>query len=295
MLKAKRDLDAPDLPVRLDGLTDEAPQRSIARLMTWAGIALFAVGAALLAARSETGTQRIARLFTPVVAPPVQLAQRTEPPRPATDPLLVYETRRLADQVRQLAAEREALAERVASMERSVGDVTASIPRTEVTGPAPRQPVRVIPTAPPAAASSPAAGSSAPAPEAAAATAAPAEASAPASAPVPVPSPVASSPPDAQESTTIRTDFGVDLAGDQSIDSLRSRWQQLRAQHGPILEGLRPVISIQEGGRPGSLELRLVVGPLSNANAAARLCATLSLAGVNCKTAVFDGQRLALR
>jgi hypothetical protein len=69
----------------------------------------------------------------------------------------------------------------------------------------------------------------------------------------------------------------------------------LRAQHGPVLEGLRPVISIQEGGRPGSVELRLVVGPLSNANAAARLCATLSLAGVNCKTAVFDGQRLALR
>jgi len=307
MLKAKRDLDAPDLPVRLDGLTDEAPQRSIARLMTWAGVALLAVGAALLAARSETGTQRIARLTAPVASSPVQQAQRTEPPRQSADPLLLYETRRLADQVRQLAAEREALAERVASMERSVGDVTASIPRTDVTGPAPRQSVRVIPTAPPASASSPpvvAAGQavappapSAPAPAAALAPTAPSEASAPTFAPVPVPSPAASavSPPEAQESTTIRTDFGVDLAGDQSIDALRSRWQQLRAQHGPVLEGLRPVISIQEGGRPGSVELRLVVGPLSNANAAARLCATLSLAGVNCKTAVFDGQRLALR
>ncbi|MGU9981400.1 hypothetical protein ACJ4V0_15295 [Phreatobacter sp. HK31-P] len=299
MLKAKRDLDAPDLPVRLDGLTDEPPQRSIARLMTWAGVALLAVSAALLAARSETGAQRIARLTAPVA--PVQQAQRAEPPRPATDPLLLYETRRLADQVRLLAAEREALAERVASMERSVGDVTASIPRTEVTGPATRQAVRVIPTSPPpSAAATPPAPPSLPASPAPAATVipdTPAATSAPASAPVPTPSPaaVAAAPPEAQESTTIRTDFGVDLAGDQSIDALRSRWQQLRAQHGPVLEGLRPVISIQEGGRPGSVELRLVVGPLSNANAAARLCATLSLAGVNCKTAVFDGQRLALR
>jgi len=298
MLKAKRDLDAPDAPVRLDGLTDETPQRSIARLMTWAAIALFAVSAALLAARSESGTQRIARLFTPPTPPPVQQAQRVEPPRPATDPMLLYETRRLAEQLRVLAAEREALAERVASMERTVGDVTASIPRGEVTGPSPRPAVRVIPTAPPIAPATavPAAPST---PETAASAA-------PTTAPVPVPSPSApasstpasasaSTPPEAQESTTIRTEFGVDLAGDQSIDGLRSRWQQLRAQHGPVLEGLRPVIAIQEGGRSGTVELRLVVGPLSNANAAARLCATLSIAGVNCKTSVFDGQRLALR
>lgn len=296
MLKAKRDLDAPDVPVRLDGLTDETPQRSIARLMTWAGIALLAVSAALLAARSEAGTQRIARLLTPAPPLPVQQAQRVEPPRPATDPLLLYETRRLAEQVRLLAAEREALAERVASMERSVGDVTASIPRGEVAGPPPRPAVRVIPTAPPTA-SAPTLPAASATPEASASTA-------PAEAPVPVPSPVAvptvpsapaSTPPEAQESTTIRTEFGVDLAGDQSIDGLRSRWQQLRAQHGPVLEGLRPVISIQEGSRPGTVELRLVVGPLTNANAAARLCATLSIAGVNCKTSVFDGQRLALR
>jgi hypothetical protein len=266
--------------------------------MTWAGVALLAVGAALLAARSETGAQRIARLTAPAAPPPVQQAQRAEPPRPATDPLLLYETRRLADQVRQLAAEREALAERVASMERSVGDVTASIPRSEVTGPVPRPPVRVIPTSPPpAAAATPAASPASPASAAAVMPDVPAASSAPASAPIPTPSPAAAAttPPEAQGSTTIRTDFGVDLAGDQSIDALRSRWQQLRAQHGPVLEGLRPVISIQEGGRPGSVELRLVVGPLSNANAAARLCATLTLAGVNCKTAVFDGQRLALR
>jgi hypothetical protein len=78
------------------------------------------------------------------------------------------------------------------------------------------------------------------------------------------------------------------------MEALRTRWQQFRNQHGPIMEGLRPVVAVQDG-RQGAVELRLVVGPLSNANAATRLCATLSAAGVNCKPAVFDGQRLAVR
>lgn len=289
MLKAKRDQDAPDLPVRLDGLTDEPPPRSLARLMTWAGIALFAVGAAVLAARSEAGSQRVARLWAPVA--PGQQQARAEPSRSSgSDPLLVYETRRLADQIRVLAADREALMERLASVERTVGDVTASIPRSDPAT-APRPNVRVIaPSPPPAAAVSPPPAAPAPAS---------APPSAPSVAPVPVPSPVAApvpagATPEANDSTAIRTEFGVDLAGDPSVDGLRSRWQQLRAQHGPVLEGLRPVVAIQEGGG-GGLELRLVAGPLSNANAAARLCATLTLAGVNCKPTVFDGQRLALR
>lgn len=304
MLQAKRDTDPSPTPVKLDGLTDEAPRRGLSALMVWTGVALFLVGAAVLGARSETGSQRIAKLLAPT-PPPVQQA-RAEPQRPASsDTLLLYETRRLADQVRVLNAEREALAERLASVERSVGDVTASIPRTEATraepprieparpDPAPPQrAVRVIPTAPPVA------------------DPPPVVTAAPATAPVPTPSPAAAqgvqSPssaqapatqgPEAQDSTAIRTEFGVDLAGEQSIEALRSRWQQLRAQHGPVLEGLRPIVAIQDGARPGAaVELRLVAGPLSNANAAARLCATLSLAGLNCKPTVFDGQRLALR
>lgn len=281
MLKASRDKDDADLTAKLDGLTDESPRRLMSRLMTWAGIALFMVSAAIIATRSEAGSHRIARLFAP--APPVQVAQRAEPPRqPAADPMLVYETRRLADQLRVMAAEREAMIDRLAAVERTVGDVTASIPRPE---PAQSRPVRVIETAPlPAAASQP------PAPPV------PAPGAAPVAAPVPSPPPgqTAAAPPDTQESTAIRTEFGVDIAGEATMDALRARWQQFRNQHGPIMEGLRPVVAVQEG-RQGAVELRLVVGPLSNANAATRLCATLSSAGVNCKPAVFDGQRLAVR
>ncbi len=144
MLQAKRDTDPPPTPVKLDGLTDEAPRRGLSSLMVWAGVAMFLVGAAVLGARTETGSQRIAKLLAPT-PPPVQLA-RAEPPRPASpDTLLLYETRRLADQVRVLNAEREALADRLANVERSVGDVTASIPRTEATR---AEPPRVEPARP---------------------------------------------------------------------------------------------------------------------------------------------------
>lgn len=93
----------------------------------------------------------------------------------------------------------------------------------------------------------------------------------------------------------MRTEFGVDIAGETSVDALRARWQYLRAHHGPLLEGLRPLVAVQDGARPGGLDLRLIAGPLANANAATRLCASLTTAGVNCKPAIFDGQRLALR
>lgn len=316
-LKATRDRAGVEARIELEELTGEPPQQLISRLLTWGGIALFCLGAVILAARSQTGTERLAQLFQP--APPQQ--QRVAaPPQPASDPLLVYETRRLADEVRRLAAEREHLMERVAAMERTVGDVTASIPRQNQ---GETRPVRRIETQPPQA---PAQEAAAPAATVAPTAAPPTEAArpvaadpppgaAPQSAPVPQrppaagsgatqpptetaspgPQPAAQPSPAAQQSTAMRTEFGVDLAGDTSIEALRLRWQQFRNQHGPVLEGLKPVIAIQEGSRLGSVELRLIAGPLSNANAAARLCATLSAAGVNCKPAVFDGQRLAVR
>jgi hypothetical protein len=94
---------------------------------------------------------------------------------------------------------------------------------------------------------------------------------------------------------TTRTEFGVDLGGEKSVDGLRARWATLRGNHGPILENLRPVIAIKEGQKAGTVELRLVAGPVANAAAAARVCARLQTGGVPCIPTVFDGQRLSLR
>jgi hypothetical protein len=78
------------------------------------------------------------------------------------------------------------------------------------------------------------------------------------------------------------------------MDGLRARWANLRGNHGGLLANLRPLVSIREGTQPGSMELRLIAGPLSNAGDAARACASLQAKGVNCQTSVFDGQRLGL-
>ena len=43
------------------------------------------------------------------------------------------------------------------------------------------------------------------------------------------------------------------------------------------------------------MQLRLVVGPLHDAGAAARICAVLTENNRPCETAIFEGQRLALK
>ena len=54
-------------------------------------------------------------------------------------------------------------------------------------------------------------------------------------------------------------------------------------------------MTVRDGAKPGSTELRLVVGPLTRSTAATRVCAALIGAGIACQPAVFDGQRLAQR
>ena len=43
------------------------------------------------------------------------------------------------------------------------------------------------------------------------------------------------------------------------------------------------------------MQLRLVAGPLSDAAAAAKICAALIESERSCETSVFDGQRLAMK
>jgi hypothetical protein len=43
------------------------------------------------------------------------------------------------------------------------------------------------------------------------------------------------------------------------------------------------------------MQLRLVAGPLSDAAAAAKICAVLTESSRPCETSIFDGQRLAMK
>jgi hypothetical protein len=100
--------------------------------------------------------------------------------------------------------------------------------------------------------------------------------------------------PEPLDGVPARTEFGVDLGGAPNVAALRNVWERVRRTHSSSLEGLRPVIGIRDG-RSGQVELRLVVGPISNAANAAKLCATLAMGGLSCQPTTFDGQRLALR
>lgn len=89
---------------------------------------------------------------------------------------------------------------------------------------------------------------------------------------------------------------GIDLGSATSIEGLRALWKKI--QHGrtsPLIAELKPVVSVHDAAQPGSVELRLVAGPVPSALAASRLCAALSAAGTPCRATTFDGQSLAAR
>jgi hypothetical protein len=93
-----------------------------------------------------------------------------------------------------------------------------------------------------------------------------------------------------------RTEFGVDVGGANSVGGLRALWRGLlKSRSNAALTTLRPIIVIREGKGGLGMQLRLVAGPLSDAAAAAKICAGLVESARTCETAVFDGQRLAMK
>jgi hypothetical protein len=89
-------------------------------------------------------------------------------------------------------------------------------------------------------------------------------------------------------------EYGVDIGSAVSIQALRARWAGIRSAHRELFRGLSPTVTLRESSRLTSPELRLVVGPLSSADAASRLCASLSVYHVDCEPTIFGGQHLAL-
>ncbi|HKS61906.1 MAG TPA: hypothetical protein VJT13_09435 [Xanthobacteraceae bacterium] len=233
------------------------------RFGAWTGLATLAVLVAVIAARTEAGVRRIATLVSPEPPAAARSAKELQSANRALDQ--EAEQRRLSEAIRMLAADRDRLLARIGTLERSVEDVTGSIAK-----------------APPAAPSAPAMVQAAPEP------AAPAQSRVAAGH-------LATGSPAAVESVATKTEFGVDLGTNTTIEGLRALWARLKANQPGLLEGLRPVMALREGPRGAAPELRLIAGPLANASVAARLCAALAAGGQACQPAVFDGQRLALQ
>jgi hypothetical protein len=233
------------------------------------------------------------------------------------------ETKRLAEAVRALAADRELVLARIAALERNLDGVTGSIKRDRVAGLQPNPPPTPAlspPPIPPIAAA-PAARPDTPA--APVTEVAPAQAST--QAPIPVPAPVpqpsgtsdaaqkaapdagnrwapstplvrvtAVEPAEAPAEPMVAGGLGVDVGGATNYEGLRTLWRSTKNSDPTLLEELFPVVAIRENNKTHAVDLRLVVGPVADAEAAARLCTTLSAAHHYCQPVAFEGQRLAL-
>lgn len=241
------------------------------------------------------------------------------------------ETRRLAAAIATLNSDRDRLFTRLSTIEQGLDVVTGSInkkaddrlaasawPTTAIAPVVPStsvgpfimdttpgnipMPVPEPASSPPAPVATPAVDpETAPVSVAARADPQPAESPAPASPSsiqaIPIPDPQPATEANASlavETTVAPADFGLDLGAANSINGLRALWRGLIKSHKRQLDGLRPLIAVHERRNGLGLQLRLVAGPIKDAAAAAHICAVLSNAERDCKTAAFDGQRLSL-
>ncbi|WP_035641726.1 hypothetical protein, partial [Bradyrhizobium sp. ORS 375] len=90
-----------------------------------------------------------------------------------------------------------------------------------------------------------------------------------------------------------KTEFAVDLGAANTIGGLRTLWRGL-AKANPDLASLKPIMMVKESRSGAGMQLRLGAGPLTDAAAAARICAALAETQRPCETTVYDGQRLAV-
>jgi len=302
------------------------------RLAAWGIAAVVLATAAILAARTDIGARRLDAAIASITGPaPVtqdgiitQLLARTADTE--------RETRHLGEAVRSLTTERDRFATRVGMVEREMGDLTGSINRVRESITAPKPPApgaggdMQVPQNPPAVeapGTRPAASLPAGSPVAAPAEADgnPPAAEAAEAAPVPLPRhrpprriaaapPKIVAPPPAAEASApapspavidtgdeapSKVEIGVDLGPAASLQKLRARWLAFKAAHGSLVDGLQPVISLRDMGSGRPVELRLVVGPLADVEAATRFCAAIVGGPYACHPTVFDGQHLALR
>jgi cell division septation protein DedD len=244
--------------------------RQLWRLALWSVTAGCAFGLAVLASRGEPGSERFAALIATLHG------QTAPPPFDAK-----VETKKLADALRGLSAENEMLRSRLAAVEnheQRIDNVTGSLSKeievvkAEAEAPRPAE-TPPTPTTPDVTGAVP---SPAPAPP----TAQPAP-------PVPAPLPT---PPPASSSATPKQ-YGIDIGSAVSIQALRARWVEIRTAHPQAFQGLTPTVVMQSGRS----ELRLVLGPLPNPDAAAKLCASLLPYRIACQPTGFDGQHVALQ
>ncbi len=261
------------------------------RLSLWGGTATVAVAATILILNADIGLDRVAQALSQP-APEKQVAAQDELYKRA-EAQRVAENRRLEERLRELAADRDKLVSRIAALEQNVGDLTGSIKRDIAAVAATALAKKPEPQAPPPAAPVLAAppATTAPVPPAPV-VAAPAETPAPPPQIVNVPMPPTrvAAAPTATPDEPRKLELGIDLGGARTLDILQARWVAVKANFGPLIEGLRPLAGYDD--RPGIIPHRLIVGPLPNGAAAAQLCGRFHASKVPCRPVDYAGEKM---
>jgi hypothetical protein len=249
-----------------------------------------ALSVAVLSTRDDAATQKLAALFS-------SMSLRTPPAAPHQ---FDAETaaRQLAQAVRGLAEDRDRLASRLNTVERDTRETIGLIKQQiEV---AKAEAIKTARQAPPWPDSAP------PVPMTMADVASMVKTVSPASsgeaelvsptasAALPVPTSLADHAP-ADTTSSVGRAYGADLGTASTMKTLNHRWTSLRTAHPRLFEGVQPLVSVKQNPRTGRTELHLVVGPYSNADAAAQFCDYVVPFHMNCQPAMFDGSRLASR
>lgn len=307
--------------------------QSLWRLATWGVLAAVALFFAVISAYSNVGAQRSAVGAAPQTPAPQASTVETTLQRTTAAELRMQlsdnmeETRRLADAVHALAGDRDQLNTRLAAIEHNLEGVTGSIKRDRSAAPQPPTPQPLAQQAPPPSSPTSATAPAAPAraeaarPDAQVASVAPAAlppipaASVPPAAPEAAPnsppvirgevtkSPVISpavasiSEPehsDASPDQPPAPGLGVDVGGAANFESLRALWHTTKNNDPSLLDEFYPLVATRENGRTHAPELRLIIGPMPDAEAAAQLCVTLASAHQYCQPVAFEGQRLTV-
>jgi len=114
---------------------DYINMRPLLRLGIWGICTIAALAAAVIAGRSDAGSERAEAALAVLLETPMDVLSHPSSALPARPTEAEAEAQRLAEMVRTLTADRDELAARVATLERNISDLTGTVARERPANP----------------------------------------------------------------------------------------------------------------------------------------------------------------
>ena len=286
--------------------------RSLMRLAIWGGAAASALLLTVVIVHSNSSSQQMLTATSRATDAQASASARSERgPRALDTP---EDARRLAEVLQSLAGDRDRILLRITALERSLEDVTGSIRREAAFASTPQPGPPNAPALPSGAAAapqrdtrlaqvgSPPVKDQEPLPSTQVSQhvptprqSEPAQAQIGASAGTTGTTGTAEAPPPEPvtepEAVKSGPEIGIELGGAPTFDAVRNLWSLTKRANGKLFDRMTPVVAVRESKNSG-VELRLIAGPLASLEAAARVCAALTVGNRSCQLVPYVGQPL---